>query len=187
MDTMRHPRVLSSQEAVLLIVDVQESFRKHLPDIANLTRNISILVEAAKILKLPVFLTEQYPQGLGKTLAEISACMGDHHYFEKTAFSCLGASGLEAQLADTKRKQVVVAGIEAHVCVSQTVHDLLQRDYSVHVVADAVSSRLPRNREVGLEKMSGSGAVVTCLEMALFEMLVESGTETFKAVQRLIK
>jgi len=152
-----------------------------------LTRNISILVEAAKILKVPVFLTEQYPQGLGKTLAEITACMGDHQYFEKTAFSCLGAQGFLKDLQALKRKQVIVCGIEAHVCVNQTVHDLLAAGFTVHLVADAISSRSPKNKEIALEKMFGSGAVPATLEMVLFEMLQESGTETFKAVQRLIK
>ncbi len=184
---MRNPRLLSSTQASLLVVDIQEAFRKRLPDVSELTRNISILVEASKILKLPVFVTEQYPQGLGKTLAEVAACLGDHEYFEKTAFSCCGAPGFVDALKATQRQQVIVCGIEAHVCVSQTVHDLLQSGFSVHVIEDAVSSRQPRNKEVGIAKMLASGALGSCVEMALFEMLVESGTETFKAVQRLIK
>jgi nicotinamidase-related amidase len=184
---MRHPRILSAENAVLLIVDVQENFRKHLPDVSNLARNISILIEASKILNVPVFVTEQYPQGLGKTLAEIKACLGDHEYFEKSCFSCCDAQGFLDKLAALERKQIMVSGIEAHVCVSQTVHGLLEAGYTVHVINDAISSRSPRNKEIGWEKMIGSGAVPSCVEMALFEMLYESGTDTFKAVQRLIK
>lgn len=184
---MRHPRVLDSKKAVLLIVDVQESFRKHIPDFADLTRNIAVLVEASKILQLPVFVTEQYPQGLGKTVAEIAACLGQHQHFEKSCFSCCGVDAFMNALDDTERKQVIVCGIEAHVCISQTVHDLLQHDYHPHIITDAVSSRLPRNKEVGIAKMVASGAVLSTVEMALFEMLVESGTEKFKAVQRLVK
>lgn len=184
---MRHPNLLTAENAVLLVVDLQESFRKHLPDIANLTRNVSILVEAAKIIKTPVIVTEQYPQGLGKTLAEITACMGDHQYFEKTAFSCCGATGFMDGLKELKRKQVIVCGIEAHVCVNQTVHDLIQEGYQVHVVADAIASRAPKNKEYGLSKMLSSGAIISCLETALFELLYESGTEQFKSVQRLIR
>lgn len=183
----RHPRLLDGQQAVLLIIDVQESFRKHIQDFANLTRNISILVEASKILKVPVVVTEQYPQGLGKIVAEIAACLGEHKQFEKSCFSCCGSAEFMSYLDDTERKQVIVTGIEAHVCVSQTVHDLLHAGYMPHLVTDAISSRFARNREIGIEKMVQSGAVSSCVEMALFEMLVESGTETFKAVQRLVK
>lgn len=184
---MRHTRLLNSQESVLLIVDVQESFRKHIADFANLTRNISILVEASKILRLPVIVTEQYPQGLGNTVAEISACLGDHKQFEKSCFSCCQSADFMSALADLGRKQVVVTGIEAHVCVNQTVHDLLAEGYSPHIITDAVSSRSHKNKEIGIEKMLSAGAIVSSVEMALFEMLVESGTENFKAIQRLVK
>ncbi|MBY0358170.1 MAG: hydrolase [Candidatus Obscuribacterales bacterium] len=184
---MRHPRVLDSKQAVLLIIDIQEAFRKELKDLDNLTRNITIMAEAAKILKLPVILTEQYPQGLGKTMAEIAACLGEHQYFEKTAFSCCQAEGFMSQLEALGRKQVILCGIEAHVCVSQTAHELLHKGYSVHVVHDAISSRNPRNKEIGWEKMIGSGAVPSSVEIALFEMLVQSGSEQFKSVQRLVK
>src|SRR5688572_29829902 len=105
---MRHPRLLDVKQAMLLIVDVQESFRKQLKDLDILTRNITILAEAAKILKVPVLLTEQYPQGLGKTIGEIAACLGDHKYFEKTAFSCCRASGFMDELEGIGRKQIII-------------------------------------------------------------------------------
>lgn len=184
---MRHPRILDSHKAVLLIVDVQERFRKHIPDFADMSRNIAILVEASKILQFPVFVTEQYPQGLGKTVAEIAACVGDHQHFEKSCFSCCGSEPFMAALNKTDRKQIIVCGIEAHVCVSQTVHGLLEQGYSPHIISDAVASRSPKNKEVGLSKMVASGAVLSSVEMALFEMLIESGTEKFIAVQRLVK
>ena len=184
---MRHPRILDSKQAMLLIVDVQESFRKQLRDLDNLTRNITILAEAAKILKLPVVLTEQYPQGLGKTISEIAACLGEHKYFEKTAFSCCQAANFLEMLDGFGRPQVIVCGIEAHVCVNQTVHDLMQHNYTVHVINDAIASRNPKNKEMGWEKMISSGAIPSAVEIALFEMLGEAGTEQFKAVQRLVK
>lgn len=184
---MPHPRVLTASNTALLIVDVQESFRKSLKDLDLLTRNITILAEAAKILKVPVIVTEQYPQGLGKTIAEITACLGEHKYFEKTAFSCCRAGDFLEVLENIGRKQIIVCGIEAHVCVSQTVHELMANDYQPHVVKDAVASRSERNRDAAWEKMITSGAVPTSVEMALFEMLGESGTEQFKAVQRLVK
>lgn len=186
-DKVRHPRLLSRDQAVLLIIDVQESFRKPIQDFANITRNISILVEASKILKVPVVVTEQYPQGLGNIVAEIAACLGDHKLFEKSCFSCCGSDEFVNGLNDMGRKQILISGIEAHVCVSQTVHDLLHLGYQPHLITDAIASRNPRNKEVGIEKMVASGAVPSTVETALFEMLVESNTETFKAVQRLVK
>jgi len=184
---MRHPRLLNKSNAVLLIIDVQESFRKAIPEFANLTRDISILVEASKILKMPVLVTEQYPDGLGHTVAEIEACLGPHQKFEKTTFSCCQREDFCAALEATNRKQVLVTGIEAHVCVNQTVHDLLSMDYSPHLIVEALASRSNRNKDIGLQKMISSGAVPSSLETALFELLIESGTETFKSVQRLIK
>jgi nicotinamidase-related amidase len=184
---MRHPRLLDKENTLLLIIDVQESFRKHIQDFPNLTRDIAILVEASKVLKLPVVLTEQYPQGLGATVKEISACLGEHEYFQKNCFSCCQQESFVKYLQSLNRKQVLVTGIECHVCVNQTVHDLLAMNYSPHIVVDAVASRASKNKEIGLSKMFASGAVPSSVEMALFELLKESGTEAFKAIQRLIK
>lgn len=180
-------RILDAKEAALLIVDVQEGFRKQLRDLDILTRNITILAEAAKILKIPVLLTEQYPQGLGKTIAEIAACLGEHKYFEKNSFSCCQAEGFLDTIENFGRTQIIVCGIEAHVCVCLTVHELMNHGYTVHVVSDAIASRSVKNQAIGWEKMIQSGAIPSCVEMALFEMLRESGTEQFKAVQRLVK
>lgn len=184
---MRHPRLLTSQNAVLLIVDVQERFRAVMGDFPELIKNISILAKACKILKVPVVVTEQYPQGLGSTVAEIQAALGEHKQFEKSCFSTCGSIEFDEWLKQKNRKQIIVSGIEAHVCVSQSVHDLLARDYQVHVVTDAIASRIPRNKEVGIQKMTSSGALFSSVEMALFEMLQESGTDDFKAVQKLVK
>ncbi|CAN5673761.1 hydrolase [soil metagenome] len=184
---MGHSRLLSRSEAVLLVVDVQESFRKHIADFAIMTKNISILVESSKVLDLPVIVTEQYPQGLGNTVAEIKACLGAHEQFDKSCFSCCQSEEFLSGLAKTGRKQVIVTGIEAHVCVSQTVHDLLEKGYIPHIIVDAIGSRSPKNKEIGIEKMVSSGAIMSCVEMALFEMLCKSGTDEFKAIQRLVK
>ena len=165
---MRHPGLLDRRQAVLLIIDVQESFRNHIPDFSILTRNISTLVEASKILKVPVMVTEQYPQGLGRTAAEITACLGEHILLEKKCFSCCELDAFMNALAQQYRKQVIVSGIEAHVCVNQTVHDLLEAGYTPHVVADSISSRSTKNKDIGWEKMILSGAVPSSVETALF-------------------
>lgn len=184
---MRHPNLLKREDSVLLIVDVQESFRSNINDFSNITRNITIMAEAAKILKLPVVVTEQYPQGLGNIVAEISACLGEHKLFEKSCFSCCGNEAFMSHFEGLGRKQIVVTGIEAHVCISQTVHDLIEAGYQVHLVTDAISSRSVKNKEVGIHKMAQAGAIQSSVEAALFEMLVEANTETFKSVQRLVK
>ncbi len=184
---MRHPRLLTSQNAVLLIVDVQERFRRVMADYPVLIKNISILAEAAKILRVPVVVTEQYPQGLGSTVPEIQGVLGEHKQFEKSCFSTCGNPEFNDWLKAQKRSQIIVSGIEAHVCVNQSVHDLLGQNYQVHVVTDAISSRIPTNKDIGIQKMVSSGALVSSVEMALFEMLQESGTDDFKAVQKLVK
>ena len=171
----------------MLIIDVQESFRKAIPDFANLTRDISILVEVSKILKMPVVVTEQYPEGLGRTVPELTACLGQHERFEKKSFSCCQQEQLRSYLSSLGRKQVIVTGIESHVCVNQTVHDLLSMNYSPHLIVEAISSRVSKNKEIGIEKMVAAGATLSSLETAIFELLVEAGTENFKAIQRLIK
>lgn len=184
---MRHPNLLNRDSSALLIVDIQENFRRHLADVANLTRNITIMAEAAKILNLPVIVTEQYPQGLGHTIAEINACLGEHKLFDKMCFSSLGSEDVLSYLRELDRKQIIVCGIEAHVCVSQTVHDLLANGFQPHLLIDAVSSRNPKNRDMAIQKMLASGAIGSSVEMSLFEMMVEAGSETFKSVQRLIR
>jgi nicotinamidase-related amidase len=184
---MRHPRLLNRDDSLLLIIDVQESFRKAMPDFPNLTRDISILVEVSKILKMPVLVTEQYPEGLGRTVPELTACLGPHEKFEKKSFSCCQQEQFQNALKALGRKQVIVTGLESHVCVSQTVHDLLLMDYSPHLIVEAISSRVVKNKEIGIEKMIGAGAILSSLETAIFELLVEAGTENFKSIQRLIK
>lgn len=183
---MRHPTLLDNENSLLLIIDVQEKFRKIIQDFSNLTRNISILVEASKILNLPVIVSEQYPQGLGNTAAELQSCLGAHETFAKQVFSCCQQEDFVNHLQSIKRKQVLVAGIETHVCVSQTVHDLLALGFSPQVVFEATASRSAKNKEIGLEKMSRAGAIITSIETALFELLKNSSSQSFKSVQRLI-
>lgn len=183
----RNPRILDRDEAVLFIIDVQESFRKVLPDFSELTKNISILIEAMKILDVPIVVTEQYPRGLGHTVEELSGVLGKHELFEKNCFSSYGIPALSNWLKESRKTQVILAGIETHVCVNQTAHDLLWNNFQVHLVTDAVSSRIPANKLLGIEKIVSSGAVPSSVEMALFEMLVEAGTDRFKAVQKLVK
>jgi len=172
-------RTLDRDRAALVVVDVQEAFRPAVEGFEDVVEKTRRLMEGAKILDVPVVVTEQYPKGLGRTVEEL----GDVEPLEKTCFSAARADGFDLN----GRDQALVCGIETHVCVSQTAHDLLDRGVEVHVASDAVTSRTAANRDVGLHKMERSGAIVTSVETALFELLGAAGTEEFKEVQRLVK
>jgi nicotinamidase-related amidase len=176
---------LDRGRAALAVIDVQEAFRPAVLEFERVADNVAVLIQGARILGLPVLVTEQYPKGLGHTAPEVAAHLGNVAAFEKLCFSAFDADGFPAALDD--RDQVVLCGIEAHVCVNQTAEDLLATGREVHVVQDAVSSRTVQNRELGLHKMERSGATLTSVETALFELLREAGTPEFKQVQALIK
>ena len=175
-------RVLERDRAALVVVDVQEAFRPAVGEFDTVARNAGILVQGARELGLPVVVTEQYPRGLGETVPEVAEHLDGVERHPKTVFSAARAEGFDLR----GREQALVCGIEAHVCVEQTVQDLLDRGVEVHVAADAVTSRTALNRRLGVEKMERSGAWITSTEMALFELLGEAGTPEFKAVQKLV-
>ncbi|MDR3615161.1 MAG: hydrolase [Candidatus Obscuribacterales bacterium] len=184
---MRHPDLLTAENSLLLIIDVQEKFREHIHNFQETMHNIVVMAKGAKLLDVPVFVTEQYPHGLGKTVKEIAEVVELAQEFEKTAFSCCQDSNFNEALKKASKQQIVVCGIEAHVCVSQTVLDLLHMGYRVHVVVDAVSSRSLENKNRGLQKMQTAGALMTTVEMSLLELVGDSAKPVFKGVQRLIK
>ena len=173
--------LLERDRTTLVVVDVQEGFRKAIPDFEAVARKTATLVEGARILDVPALVTEQYPKGLGHTAEEVG--LDGEPVLEKTVFAASRADGFDLD----GRDQALVCGIEAHVCVHQTVADLASRGIQVHVCADAVSSRDPANRVVALERAERAGAVLTSVEMALLELCGRAGTDEFKAVQRLIK
>jgi nicotinamidase-related amidase len=171
--------LLARDRAALLVVDVQEAFRPY-ASFAAVAQACARLVQAARVLEIPTLVSEQYPQGLGHTAAELD--LRGEPRISKTVFSAARADGFDL----AGRDQVIVGGIETHVCVSQTVHDLLAAGVEVHVPADAVGSRHELDHERGLERMQRAGATVSTVEAALFELLERAGTPEFKAVQKLI-
>jgi nicotinamidase-related amidase len=180
---MTAPAKLDPARAALVVVDVQEGFRKALPDFERVAEATATLIEGAEAIGIPVVITEQYPKGLGETAPEVAEHLPDGvEPIEKLCFSATEADGFDLG----GRDQALVAGIETHVCVSQTVLDLLGSGTEVHVAEDAVGSRTEENKRVGLHKMERAGAVVTSVETALFELLGGAGTEQFKRVQKLI-
>ena len=175
---------LDAERATLVVIDVQEAFRKALPSFDDVARATGTLVEGAAAVGIPIVVTEQYPKGLGATVPEVADHLpADVERLEKVRFSAAEADGFELG----ERDQALVCGIEAHVCVNQTVLDLLDDDVEVHVAADAVGSRTEANRELGLAKMERGGALLTSVEMALFELLGGSDNPAFKEVQALVK
>jgi nicotinamidase-related amidase len=172
--------LLDRERAALVVIDVQEGFRSY-ETFDAVAAACGKLVAGSRILGVPVVATEQYPKGLKHTAPEVG--LDGEPVVEKTVFSAVRADGFD--LGD--RRQAVVCGIEAHVCVSQTAHDLLERGYEVHVPADAVGSRHRQDYEVGLRRLERAGAVLTTVESALLELCERAGTPEFKAVQGLIK
>ncbi len=176
-------RTLDRARAALVVIDVQEAFAKAVEGFEAVAAQTAILVQGARTLGLPVLVTEQYPRGLGDTVEPVRAALGDDvERLPKTVFSAVRADGFDLQ----GRDQALVCGIETHVCVNQTVHDLLAGGVETHVAVDAVGSRTAANRELGLRKMEKSGAILTSAETALFELLGEAGSDEFKTIQKLV-
>jgi len=173
--------------SVLIVIDVQGKLADAVQRSELLQENVRKLIEAAHILDIPILVTEQYPKGLGHTVPLLSKALADAPVIEKTSFSCCGALQFEHAMMELHKTDVILCGIEAHVCVYQTARDLLARGYNVHLVSDAVSSRTEENRHVGIHAMERRGAVLTSTEMLLFELLEESGTEMFKKISSLVK
>lgn len=185
---MRHQNLLDADRAVLVIVDLQEKFAPAIDQFDRIAARSAIVAQAAKLLGVPIVMTEQSPEKLGGTVDEIRRVVGDDvKPIDKTAFSCCGADAFCAQLKQSQRRQVMLCGIESHVCMNQTAHDLLAMGYQVHLLTDCTSSRTAANRELGISKMLGSGALPSSSEMAVFELMRDAKHERFRDVQKLIK
>ncbi len=179
--------MLKVENTALILIDVQGKLASLMHEKEELFRNLEILIRGVEALELPILWLEQYPQGLGPTVPEIARLMGDRKPVEKTCFSACGSDEFRQQLQNSGRRQLLVAGIETHICVYQTARHLLDEGNHVEVVGDAVSSRTAQSKALGLDKMTRAGAQVTSVEMALFELLEEAGTPQFKTIARLVK
>jgi nicotinamidase-related amidase len=185
---MPHQNILNGKSTALVVVDIQEAFRSAIPDFALIASRVSMAVRGFQILNVPVIVTEQYPQGLGHTAEEIRLVLpDDFEPIEKTTFSSCGADAFTSKLDELGTSQIVLCGLEAHVCVSQTAHDLLERGFQVHVLIDCVCSRFDHDKQAGLAKMRSSGVISSSMEMALFEIMHDSRHEHFKEIQNLIR
>jgi nicotinamidase-related amidase len=180
---------LERDKAVLLVIDVQEKLCVAMDEavLKQLVKNIGIMLESAAELNIPVLVTEQYVKGLGPTLAELKGKTSATACFEKMAFSCCGSNEFVAALRATGRSQVIITGMETHVCVLQTVIELCEAGFTVHIVKDAVMSRSKQNWQTAIQAMSLAGAVPTCTESVMFQLLKIAGTDEFRKLSKLVK
>ena len=179
--------MITPQQTLLLIIDVQGRLAQGVVQSAVLEANISKLARSCMVLDVPILLTEQYPKGLGSTISSLKDLLPGKVAVEKLSFSCCGTPEFMKQLRLFKRNDILVAGIEAHVCVYQTAVDLVEFGYNVHLVTDCVSSRTEDNRLLGIRCIEKAGASLTSAEMALFELLRVAEGERFKAISKIIK
>lgn len=188
MGAIRDKYFLDRNSAVLVVIDVQDKLCRAMDEkeLQKLTGNISILQDTARELGFPMVATEQYVKGLGDTLCILKDKLCEPA-LEKMAFSCCGEPPFPDKLKALGRKQVIVTGMEAHVCVLQTVIELLDAGYHVHLVKDAVMSRRKENWKVGIEAAMAAGAVITSTEAALFQLLRVAGSDEFKKLSKLVR
>ena len=179
--------LISRENSVLVVVDYQDKLMPHIHGRDAILRKAALLLHTAGVLGIPVIATEQYPRGLGSTIAEISGLIPGFSPVEKTCFSCMGEPEFVRRFEALGRKQAVIIGVETHVCVAQTALDLAGRDISSFVAADACGSRREQDYTLGLRRMEGGGVIVSGAEGVVFEWLRHAGTEEFKQVQAVVK
>ncbi|MBI5150204.1 MAG: hydrolase [Candidatus Omnitrophica bacterium] len=172
---------------MLLVIDVQEKLTPLMHEKDTLLKNIRILIQAAQILGIPILWSEHVPEKIGATVEPIRRLLSTEKPIVKTSFGCGGEPNFTKALAALYRKQIIVAGIETHVCVYQTTAQLLGSSYKVQVVADAVSSRTPENKEIGLARIQSEGGVITSTEMVLFELLKTAEHGQFRNILDLVR
>jgi nicotinamidase-related amidase len=184
---MRHPNLLRKEDTLLVIVDIQTKLLRVMFEKERLVSNCRKLIQACKLMEIPMVVTEQYPKGMGPTDPQVLELIPSEGIVEKLSFSCCGVEDFNRKISDFRKKQIVVIGIEAHVCILQTVHDLLHQGYFVYIPYNAVSSRKEDDYRNALERMRTAGAVIGSVESAVFELLQKAGTPVFKDVSKLIK
>jgi len=170
-----------------LVIDIQEKLFPHMDQKDELLRKCLILLKGLQVLEVPVMITEQYPKGLGPTLDQVNQVVGMVNPIEKISFSCCHEPAFLESLDRIKRNTIIICGIEAHVCVLQTVIDLIESGYKPVVVADCISSRNGEDKRISLERMQVEGAVITTCESILFELARVAGTDEFKVISGLVK
>lgn len=184
---MRHPNLLRKDDTLLVVVDIQTKLLNVMFEKERLLLSCCKLMQSASLLAIPMLMTEQYPEGMGRTDPKIMELIQDVSVIEKMSFSCCGVENFNQRIASYGKKQIVMIGIEAHICVLQTVHDLLHQGYFLYVPYDAVSSRKDGDYGNALDRMRQAGAVIGSVESAIFELMEKAGTPVFKQIFKIIK
>ncbi len=179
-----HPSI---DDSLLLIVDIQGKLARLMHESEAMIRQQRILIQGCRLLGLPLVWAEQLPDKLGPTIPELAEVLEGEQPFSKSSFGCCGDQDLMQAIEATGRRQVLLCGIEAHVCVWQTAAELRRRDYAVHLVCDAVSSRSAFNRDIAFQRMSSAGVRLSNVEMVLFELMRDAAHPKFREVSRLLK
>jgi nicotinamidase-related amidase len=179
--------MLNTQKCCLIVVDVQGKLAQLMHNKEVLFKNIQILLKSAKLLSIPILWIQQKPEALGETLPEIAELLTDNSPVNKVSFSACGQQEFITKLNSLKRSQVLLCGIETHVCVYQTAMDLLEKECEIDVISDAVSSRTLENKQIALQRLESEGANISSTEMALFELLRTADHTQFKEIAKLIK
>ena len=179
--------MLKKENTLLVVIDIQGKLAELMYEKDKLFASTCIMIKAFKILEIPILWVEQIPESLGKTIKEISSIMTDIKPISKFSFSCCGNDKFMKNLKIHNKKQILLTGIETHICVYQTAKDLVKLGYETQIVSDAVSSRIYENKKIGLKRMEQAGAKITSLEMALFEILKNAKADKFRDIIKLIK
>lgn len=179
--------MFSVDKTVMILVDVQGKLAQIMYDRDKLFSSLQIMIKSMQILGVPVIWMEQIPKNLGDTIKEIAHCIIDNQPIAKSSFSCCGEPEFMKAFEKTGRSQVLLTGIETHICVFQTACDLIGKGCQVQVVSDCVSSRTRENKDIGIQRIIQAGGQVTCLEMAVFELLGKAEGDKFKQIIKLIK
>lgn len=181
--------MIEANESLLIVIDIQEKFKPALPDFDKVVANTVKLVRVFQLLEIPILVNEQYPRGLGQTAAEIKNELKEFSYVEKVSFDCFLNDSF-CNILDTTfrgRKNLIICGIESHICVAQSVLSALSRGYEVHLAADAVASRKKSDYEIALRRMENEGAKIGSVEMLIFQMIPDSKHEHFKEISKIIR
>ena len=179
--------MLELNNTFLLVIDIQGKLAHLMHEKEKLFANAKRMIEGAKTLGFPIIWTEQIPDKLGPTVPEVAEVLIGIDPIKKSSFSCCGDGGFIQTLERLPRRQALLIGIETHICVYQTASDLLKKNYEVHIVADAVSSRMPENKDIALRKMERLGAQLTCAEMALYEIMITADHARFRDILKIVK
>jgi isochorismate hydrolase len=180
-------KILDRERSGLLVVDVQERLWTVMRQRRRLAERIVVAAQGCRLLEVPIYLTEQYPRGLGPTIASVRSALGDIEPLVKMTFSCCGLTELPRMMKEKGIEQVILAGIETHVCVLQTALDLMAEGFQVHLLTDAVSTRHPADGKTALRRLSREGVILSTVETALFELLATAEDPEFKEVSKLVK